>query len=291
MLAKTLAVLGLAATVGAMLTPAAFAQAMVTSTNTVNVPVVRNTVPGPTRYWTVPRTDILAPGTNLVSADLLLGGTAASPIANSAAPAVGFGLTANETSLSAQLGLAPNFEMDAGLGYISSTPWIGALNLGGKYGFMQEGSGGSIIGLAGWANLGLNSDANGVSNLSLQLGIPIQKTFLIGGAVPLAVTAMPDLNLAYLGANVPAGLASVNTSSLGLGLGADLGITDALHAIVDTNLGFPTAGLTTDSAFGVRYAFSQAFTGDLFVGYTALPATVVGPNSRTSLGIGGNWMF
>lgn len=286
MLGKNLLALGIAGTVGLGMAQAANAQA-VTSSQTVAVPVMTANPAGPTRLWSVPRADVLGVGTNVVSADLSLGGLGLAP-----AP-VGVGISSingNALNLRAEMGMANNFELGTGIGIIASAPWQGRLDLSGKWGLLQEGS--AIASVAGLAGGILEVDANGVPSLGLQLGVPISKRLPIGGGGQyVGLSVVPNWNLGVL--NVPANLGMAAPGPFnffGLGLGADLALVPSLHILADTNLGLPVAGLNTQSALGVRYDFSRDLTGDLFVGFNS--GTGLGFNSGpASLGIGMNSRF
>ncbi|MGE5708244.1 MAG: hypothetical protein ACM3YO_07915 [Bacteroidota bacterium] len=285
--------LGMAATIG-LASPALAAtktaQRMITSQPTAAATILTG-IPGPTRYRAVQRSEVLPQGATVVSGNLLFGASPSGLVSGNA-PGINLGITANALEARADMGLGPNFELGTGIGYIAATPWIGQLNMTGKFGIM--GGAGSPFALAGIGGLGIISDQNGIANVGFVLGAPISTTLMVGAANPLMLTAAPQVSLGWISPNTPAGIAGGMQTNLGLGLGGAFGITDALFAIVDTNLGFPTAGLISDSNFGVRYAFSPSVTGDLFLGVKAIPANLALAGSTTAsygLGAGASWRF
>lgn len=284
MLGKNLLALGLAGTLTVGLSEAANAQ-MRTSTSTVAVPVVSATQQaGPTRLYSVPRADVLESGSNLMSANLFIGGIGLAP-----AP-VGVGIASvngNGLSLRADMGMAPGFELGTGIGVVATAPWRGRLDLSGKWGWMQEGA--AIASIAGLAGGVLEIDANGSPSLGLQVGMPISKLFPFGAGQMLGLSVVPTWNLGLLN-TAPVVGTSGPFNFFGLGLGADLMLIPNLHLLADTNLGFPVAGINTQSALGVRYEFSRDLTGDLFVGFASGQNLGIG-GGVSSLGLGSSWRF
>lgn len=283
MLGKNLLALGLAGTLTVGLSEAANAQ-MRTSTETVAVPVVSAQPAGPTRLYSVPRADVLGAGNNLMSANLFIGGIGLGP-----AP-VGIGVSSisgNALNLRSEMGMSPGFELGTGIGVIATTPWRGRLDLSGKWGWMQEGA--AIASVAGLAGGVLEVDANGTPSLGLQLGVPISKLLPFGAGQMLGLSLVPTWNLGLL--NTASALGAAGPFNFfGLGLGADLMLIPNLHLLADTNLGFPVAGINTQSALGVRYEFSRDLTGDVFLGFASGQNLGIG-GGVTSLGLGSSWRF
>ncbi|HEY9899773.1 MAG TPA: hypothetical protein V6D00_11375 [Pantanalinema sp.] len=259
---------------------------MKTSVSMVQVPVVSAQEAGPTRYYAVPRASVLSANTNLLSANLFLGGVGIGP------GPVGIGINSvsgNAFNLRAEMGMGNNFELGTGIGVLATAPWRGRLDLSGKWGLLSEGQ--AIAGVAGLAGGILEVDANGTPNLGLQVGLPISKLFAFNGVNTLGLTLVPSWNLGVL--NMPAtmvGAASGPVNFFGMGIGADLGLMPNLHLLADTSLGFPVAGLNTRSAFGLRYAFNRDTTADLFVGFNSGPSLGLG-GAVGSLGLGSSWRF
>ncbi|HBN09564.1 MAG TPA: hypothetical protein DD435_13245 [Cyanobacteria bacterium UBA8530] len=284
---KAILALGLAVALGVSLqgTAATAQEPMITSEPAEVATTIE--MPGPTQYKSVPRADVLGAGVNLFSTNLLLG---ASPgLIGGRAPGVNFGVTANALDLRADMGLSPNFELGTGLSYMSTTPWMGQLNMTGKWALIQN----QPLSISGLGGVALTADPNGLVNIGLVVGAPLTSAFMIGSN-PLVLTVAPQYNIGWnsgnLSAQIPAGL----VANLGFGLGTSLGITDNLFFIADSNLGFPTAGLISDSALGVRYAFSPLITADLFLGVKTMPTSFVtrgASNTVSSLGLGTSWRF
>lgn len=285
MLTKSMFALTLAGGMALCLAPAANAQ-MKTSVSTIQVPVVTAQAPGPTRYYAVPRANVLGANTNLLSANLFLGGVGVGP------GPVGIGISSisgNAFSLRAEMGMGNNFELGTGIGVLATAPWRGRLDLSGKWGLLSEGQ--AIAGIAGLAGGILEVDANGTPNLGLQVGLPISKLFAFNEVNTLGLTLVPSWNLGVL--NIPAslvGAASGPVNFFGMGLGADLGLMPNLHLLADTSIGFPVAGLNTQSALGLRYAFTKDTTADLFVGFNSGPNLGIS-GGVGSLGLGSSWRF
>lgn len=285
MLGKNLLALGLAGSLMVGLSEAANAE-MRTSTGAVAVPTVTATQPaaGPTRLYSVPRADVLSAGTNLMSVDLGIGGIGLAP-----AP-VGIGIASvsgNSLNLRADMGMSPGFELGTGIGVIATAPWRGRLDLSGKWAWLHEGA--AIASVAGLAGGVLEVDANGTPSLGLQLGMPVSKLFPFGAGQLLGLSVVPTWNLGLLNTAPVVGAAGP-FNFFGLGLGADLMLVPNLHLLADTNLGFPVAGINTQSALGVRYEFSRDMTGDLFVGFASGQNLGIG-GGVSSLGLGTSWRF
>lgn len=289
MRAKKRLALGLAATLGVAMALPAQAQ-MTTSERTLSVPVSAGMVaPGPTRLFSVPRANVLGLGNNVISTSIFLGATAASPVA--AQPAVGLGIASNALNLRAQMGMSDTFELNTGIAYIAGAPWMGQLDVSGKWGFMDEGLG-AIASLAGMAGGVLSVDANGTPALGLQLGLPISKLFAFNDVNFFNLTLYPNYNLGVLQptAILPGGESPSFLNFLALGIGGTVGLNERLHLLADTNLGVPISGINTQSNIGVRYAFSQNFVGDAFLGFSPAPNAGFG-QAPGSFGLGAHWRF
>lgn len=292
MRAKGLFALGLAATLGLAIPVQAsdtVAQRMITSQATPAA-VEAAEIAGPTRYIAVPRADVLSVGSNVISTNILLG---AAPVGLSPgnAPGVNLFVGANALAMRADFGIAPNTELGTGIAYVATNPWIGQLNLTSKYSILSETV--APIGLAGVGGFLLTSDANGLANLGLVLGIPLTRTLLLG-ANPLVLTLAPQVNMGWVSSNLSTARPGGFGANLGMGFGGMFGVTNNLYVLADSNLGFPTAGLISDTSFGIRYAFTPTVTGDLFLGVKNIPANLVPSGSLgtlTSLGAGFAWKF
>ncbi|HEY9854427.1 MAG TPA: hypothetical protein V6D05_01730 [Stenomitos sp.] len=283
MLGKNLLALGLAGTLLVGLSGAANAE-MRPSTSTMAVPVVNPSQAGPTRLYSVPRADVLGTGTNLMSVSLGIGSIGIGP-----AP-VGIGIASvsgNALNLRADMGMSPGFELGTGIGVIATAPWRGRLDMSGKWAWLNEGA--AIASVAGLAGGVLEIDANGTPSLGLQVGLPVSKLFPFGVGQLVGLSVVPTWNLGLLSAGSAVG-ATGPFNFFGLGLGADLMLVPNLHLLADTNLGFPIAGINTQSALGVRYEFSRDLTGDLFVGFASGQNLGLGGGVR-SLGIGSTWRY
>lgn len=289
MRAKKLLAVGLAGTLGVVLSLPANAQ-MRTSERTIQVPVASGMVsPGPTRIFTVPQANVLGIGNNIISTTVFLGATAAVPVGGQ--PALGLGIANNALNLRAQMGMTDNFELGTGIGYIAGTPWQGQLDLVGKWSLMSEGVGLGFASVAGLAGGVLSVDANGNPALGVQLGVPISKTFAFNDVNFLNLTLYPNYNLGILqpAAILPGGVQPAPLNFLALGIGGTIGMTDRLHLLADTNLG-PVSGINTQSNIGVRYAFTPDFVGDAFMGFSPGPNLGIG-QVPGSFGVGAHWRF
>lgn len=287
MRAKVLLAFGLAATLGVAVPVSA--QPMITS-QPQTAAVEPMAIEGPTRYIAVPRADVLPQGANVLSSNLLLG---AAPLGLSPgnAPGVNLFVSANALALRGDFGIAPNTELGTGIAYVATNPWIGQLNLTGKYSVLPSAV--SPIGVAGLGGFVLTSDANGLANVGLVLGVPLTSSFILG-ANPFVISLVPQVNLGWFSSNLSSATPGGFGSNFGMGFGAMYGITNNLYVLADSNLGFPTAGLISDTSFGVRYAFTPTVTGDLFLGVKNIPANLVPAGSigtLTSLGAGMAWKF
>ncbi len=290
MRAKKLLAMGLAGSLGIVLSLPAQAQ-MQMSERTLSVPVVAGMVsPGPTRLFTVPRANVLGLGVNLISTSIFLGATAAAPLGGQ--PAVGLGIASNALNLRASMGMSDTFELNTGIGYIAGSPWQGQLDVTGKWAFMSEGAGAGIASVAGLAGGVLSVDANGNPALGIQLGLPISKMFAFNDVNFFNLTLYPNYNLGLLqpAAILPGGAQPGTLNFLALGIGGTVGMTDRLQLMADTNLGVPVTGINTQSNIGVRYAFTRDFVGDAFVGFS--PGANLGfGQTPGSFGLGAHWRY
>ena len=285
MLGRSIFVSGLAGSLAMGVAPPALAQ-MKTSVSTVNVPIVSTQPAGPTRIYSVPRAQVLATGTNLVTASIGIGGLGVGTVP------MGYGIngiSSNAMNLRADMGLQPNFELDTGLGVLATTPWLGRLDVSGKWSLLQEGS--AIASVAGLAGGVLEVDANGQPSLGFQIGLPITKLFAFNNVNLLNLSVVPSWNLGFL---TPPAIIGVPTAGLlnffGLGLGADFTVLPRMHLLADTNLGFPVTGLSTQTAVGIRYDMTQQWTTDLFFGFKSGAYLGMAP-SLPALGVASSWSF
>jgi hypothetical protein len=180
--------------------------------------------------------------------------------------------------------VSDGFEVGAGIGAAAAAPWRGKLDLHGKWNLMREGVGGALLGVGTIAGGLLEMDASGVPSLGVQFGLPLTK---VVGFTPMqyaAFTIQPSWNLGLAGTTPGiSGIGGFNY--LGLGVGLDLALTDRAHFLADTNLGLKVAGVTTDSALGLRYAFNPSVVGQIYFG-----VGTSGPGAGISgLGLGGIW--
>jgi len=289
MRANKLLAIGLAGTLGVALALPAQAQVR-TSERMIPISVASGMMsPGPTRLFTVPRADVLGLGNNLISTSIFLGATAAAPIGGQ--PAVGLGIASNALNLRAQMGMADNFELNTGIGYIAGTPWQGQLDMTGKWAFLRE-SDGALASLAGLAGGVLSVNANGNPALGVQLGLPISKMFAFNDVNFFDLTLYPNYNLGLLqpGAILPGGAQPAPLNFLALGIGGAIGMNERLQLMADTNLGVPVSGINTQSNIGLRYAFTRDFVGDAFVGFSPGPNLGFG-QTPGSFGLGAHWRF
>lgn len=244
---------------------------------------------GPTTLFTVPRAQTLSIGNNIVSTGVLLGGGSGFL----GVPGIGSGTSANSVQLSTQLGISDAFQLDMGIGGLNMGPtWAGRLNLAGKWGFIREDMGAfaSLSGLAGGI---LTVDPNGVPNLGVQLGLPISKVFAFGRDSYFGLSLYPNYNLGVFqpASLLPGGAIPTASNFFAVGGGADLALGPAFHLIADTNIGLTgVTGTITQTNLGVRYAFTPNFLTDAFVGFN----TGMGLNlaqTAPSLGIAAHWGF
>jgi len=286
---KKLLAVGLAGSLGLLLSLPAEAQ-MRTSGRIVQPRANLGMVGyGPTTLFTVPRAQTLGIGNNIVSTGVLLGGGSGFL----GVPGIGAGTSANSLQLGTQLGIMDNFQLDMGIGGLNVGPtWAGRLNLAGKWAFIQQDRGAfaSLSGLAGGI---LSVDANGTPNLGLQLGIPISKVFPFGMDSYFGLSLYPNYNLGVFqpATLLPGGAIPTPSNFFALGGGADLALGPAFHLIADTNVGLAgVTGTFTQTNLGVRYAFTPNFLADAFVGFntgTGLNVTQTAP----SLGLAAHWGF
>lgn len=289
MLGSKWLVVALAGSIGLLTAQAADAQVR-TSERVIRVPVTDGVrLAGPTRYWAVPRANVLDSGANIMSGSLFLGANVNPAFAG--APGLGIGVTGNAVNLNASMGMGNNFELSTGLGILAATPWMGRLDVAGKWAWMEEGP--SILSLAGLVGGVLQVDANGTPGIGVQVGVPISKTFAFSEVNYLNATLYPNWNMGVLNPATAVVTPGTQTSNFfGLGIGADLALSRQLHLLFDTNVGLAIAGVNTQSAVGVRYEFSRDLTGDLFVGLNAPGVGAATPlTGFSSLGIGANWRF
>lgn len=283
MLGRFILASGLAGSLTLGLTPPAQAQ-MRTSTGTVAVPVLSSQPAGPTRLYSVPRAQVLGLGSNLISASVAIGSVGIGP-----AP-VGIGISSingNAVNLRADMGMGPNFELGTGIGVVGTAPWRGRMDISGKWSLLQEGS--AIASIASLAGGILEVDANGTPNLGLQLGLPITKMFAFNNVNTLGISIVPSWNLGLISATPLAGGTGL-FNFFGMGMGADFAVLPTLHLLADTNLGFPIAGLSTQTALGLRYDVTRDWTADLFLGFNS-GANLGTAGGIPALGIGSSWRF
>jgi hypothetical protein len=250
------------------------------------VPIVSTINYGPTRLIGLETPQTLRPGTNMVQGALWANNLGAN------VGGLGNMLAGANMGVIADFGMteAVQLQVQAGLAGAGQ----GAASVMGKYNFLNEAYGGAPLSLGVLARVhGMLPSLNnlirfnfGGANLGLSLGVPVAKSV----TDRLIVMAVPGLS--FVGST--AGLVTTGN----LGLGADYAITDRFRAMVDANIGVPSAGIIAvpaGNAFsaGLRYSFSDAFTSDLYLGIggiggvtgLALPITV------PSLGLAAAYRF
>lgn len=264
-------------------------------------PTVRgaDVIPGPTRVFAIPRANLQPAGEHIWSTNLIVGagvgvGAPLVPPVASLTPGlgVGFGTGGTALSLSTQMAISDNFQLDAGISGVSAgglntigvAPALGRIDVAGKWGFNQ---GIFPVAIAGIAGTSVNIDPNGNPSLGFTLGVPLTLNLAMGGP-QLLLTAYPNLSSTFaapgtIGAGILPGMRP------GVGLAASLGLTDRLWIMADSSLNLNTGAVEGTNA-GVRYAFTNNMSGDLWASMVPNPAPGVNPNA-TSVGAGLNWNF
>ena len=236
----------------------------------------------PTRHFDVEKATTLAPGQSRFGANLQLGGFGV----GGATPGVAGGV-----NLRADTNVTPGFEAGisaTGLGGGGASMLLGDLALRGKLAFSEFSIGTMPVEVGGLANIGGFLTGGGLSAGSIGIGIPFTAAVMNN----LNVTVSPGVGFGFAAGGLLPGGAPPQLGATGflpsLGLGADVGLTDRLSALIDGNLGF-SGGYNATGNLGLRYGFTDAFAADLFVGYKGNPLTG-GLNTGTA-GLGGYYAF
>ncbi|MBC7543197.1 MAG: hypothetical protein H7338_10745 [Candidatus Sericytochromatia bacterium] len=261
------------------------------------VPIVSTMNYGPTRLIGLEAPQTLRPGVAMASGALWasnLGATGAG--IGGANTATGTGISNFFSGMNA--GLIVDYGFAEGLQLQLQGGMAGqgqaALSAMGKYTLLNEAYGGAPL------SLGLMARVHGMlpaisdiaklnlgnANVGFTFGVPLSKAV----TDRLVVMAVPGLT--FIGGTT--GL----VTAANLGLGADFAITDRFRALVDASIGMPTAGIVavpSGNAFsaGIRYAISDAFTTDLYLGIGGVrPVTGLSlPLTVPSLGLGASYRF
>jgi len=253
----------------------------------IQVPVISQMNFGPTRLIGLEMPQTLRPGVNMVSGALW-----ANNIGASISGGLGNLMSGMNLGLIGDFGLTEGLQLQVQAGLAGAGQ--GAASLMGKYSLMNEAYGGSPL------SLGLMARVHGMlptvsnlmamnfagANLGVSFGVPVSK------AITDRITVLAVPGLSFLGAS--SGL----VTSPNLGLGADFAISDRFRALIDANIGVPSAGVVavpSGNAFsaGLRYSFSDAFTTDLYLGIGGLAPTtgLALPLTVPSLGLAGSYRF
>lgn len=286
-----------AATLGLGCALPAHAQMVTSQTTVTNNPATSiQPVVGPTRFFIIPRADLLPAGQAVTSANLQLSTSAPVGVApglgarNATSPGLGlgFGYTGNALSLSNEMTVGPALQLDTGLSAFATTPWMGSLNVAGKLGLAQMQFG-SPINFAGIGGVALNLDANGVPSLGFTLGVPISTTVGLTPMNRFTLAAYPNWGTGLMTPGTPAA-AFIPTTRFALGLGGALTLTDTLALIADTSLLPGGAWAAEGSDLGVRFGYSPNVTFDLYAG---LPGNYLGApvGAPLNIGAGLNWQY
>jgi hypothetical protein len=232
----------------------------------------------PMNFIAVPRGDVIPEGRAITSATLQLNPTGSAALGMPTAGAgLGFGYSGNALSLNSQSSLGPAAQLNTGITGYATTPWAGRVDVAGKFGLLQERSGG-LFDLAGQAGAALNVDANGTPSLGFSVGVPISKSF----TDRLTLGIYPNWGTSMLAPGSIAGnLAS--SARFALGMGGYLKMTDALGLIADTSLN--SNGAIEASNVGLDLGLAPTVTLRIGAG---IPGTIGG---ATSVGAGLHWSY
>lgn len=251
-------------------------------------------VVGPTRFFMIPRSDVLPTGESVSSAALQLSTAAPAqvtpgvgvPAPTSPGMGLGFGYSGNALSLTNQSGMGP-FQLDTGITAYATTPWQGRLELAGKMGILQQQFG-IPINIAGMAGAALNIDANGTPSLGLNVGIPIGGAIAFTPMNRLSLTLYPNWGTGLVSPGV-VGAGILPSTRFALGVGGALTVTDTLAILADTSILAANPGAPSEgSNLGLRFGYSPNVTFDLWAGLA--PATALGA-TPIHVGLGMNWQY
>ncbi|HEY9897627.1 MAG TPA: hypothetical protein V6D00_00470 [Pantanalinema sp.] len=248
----------------------------------VSAPMASESRLPPMNFIAVPRGDVIPEGRAITSATLQLNPGGAAALGMPAAGAgLGFGYTGNALSLSSQSSLGGAAQLNTGITGYATTPWAGRIDVAGKFGLLQERSGG-LFDLAGQAGAALNVDANGAPSLGFAVGVPISKMFGLTSTSRLALGLYPNWGSAMM---APGAIANqlAPTTRFALGVGGYLNLTDSIGLIADTSFG--TNGAVEGSNVGLDLGLSPSVTLRIGAG---LPGSLGG---ATSVGAGLHWSY
>lgn len=236
----------------------------------------------PTRHFNVEKATTLAPGQSRIGANLQLGGLGI----GGATPGIAGGV-----NLRADTNVTPGFEAGisaSGMGGGGASMLLGDLGLRGKMAFTEFSIGTMPVEVGGLANIGGFLTGGGLASGSVGVGIPMTAAVMNN----LNITVSPGVGFGFAaGGFLPGGTpAQVGAAGFlpSLGLGADLGLTDRLSALIDGNLGYMN-GYNASGNLGLRYGFTEDVAADLFVGYNGNPLT--GGLNTGTVGLGGYYAF
>lgn len=251
-------------------------------------------VVGPTRFFMIPRSDVLPNGESVTSAALQVSTTApvqVTPGIGVPAPTapglgLGFGYSGNALSLANQTGMGP-FQLDTGITAYATTPWQGRLDLAGKMGILQQQFG-IPLNIAGVAGAALNIDANGTPSLGFNVGIPIGGAIAFTPMNRLSLTLYPNWGTGLVAPGV-VGAGIVPSTRFALGVGGAVTLTDTLALLADTSILATTPGAPSEGGnLGLRFGYSPNVTFDLWAGMA--PTAAVG-TTPINVGLGLNWQY
>ena len=236
----------------------------------------------PTRHIDVEKATTLPPGESRFGASLQVGGLGI----GGATPGIAGGVNVR-ADMNVQPGLEAGISA-TGLGGAGASNLLGDLSLRGKLAWSEFSLGATPVELGATANVGGFLAGGGLASGSIGVGIPMTAALMDN----LNVTVAPGVGFGFsAGGLLPGGTpASVGAAGFmpTVGLGLDLGVTDRLSALVDTNLGW-ASGFGATGNLGLRYGISEDLAADIFVGYKGNPLTA-GVNTGT-VGLGGYYAF
>jgi len=234
----------------------------------------------PTRIFTVEKAATLAPGEQRFGATLNVGNLGV----GGSAPSLAGGV-----NLRADTNIAPGAEAGlaiTGMGAGGAQNLFGNIVLDGKMHWSEFSLGTTPVEVGGLATLGGMFAGGGLGSASVGVGIPLTMAFS-----RINLTAVPGFNFGFAAQGLMPGGTPAAAAAAGfvpaLGLGLDWLLTDRLSALLDGNVGY-SGGLSTQGNVGLRYGISDAFAGDLFLGYQGNPTNAI--NSAT-VGLGGYYAF
>ena len=254
---------------------------------------------GPTRFFIIPKADVLPSGTAVTSLNLQLSTIApgqvmpgiGTPTPSSPGLGLGFGYGGNALDLSNQTAMGSLFELDTGISAYATTPWQGRVDVAGKLGLLQQKLG-SLASVAGMAGVALNVNANGMPSLGFTVGVPVTTTLSLSPMNHLTLSAYPNWGTGLVAPGlIQTGV--IPPTRFALGLGGSLTLTDTVMLLADTSLLGIGPGAPNEGAdFGVRFGYSPNVTFDIY----ASTAPNIAPTSAfvsrpLSISAGMNWSY